>query len=89
MWPENPLEMMDRAGVVSDPGAPSRCLGTRAPDRGCAESRLSGLRGDALADDGLSRHAETVPARHDDTGPIRTVTALHRWMDRARASGIA
>jgi hypothetical protein len=36
--------------------------GQRA-DRRCAESRVSGLRGDAVADDGLSRGAQTVSAR--------------------------
>jgi transposase len=55
------------------------------------EGRVSGLRRDAFTDDGVSRAAQTVPAHTGRTTARqspRTVSALHPWLARARATGI-
>jgi hypothetical protein len=60
-------------------------------DRGGVESRMSWLRGDAIADDGLpARTVQTVSADTglDDTCIDPNRVALYQWMDRARASSI-
>jgi len=59
--------------VAHDP-AP-RPHGWQRADRRCVESRVTRLRGDAVADDGLSSAAHTVPAR---TGHHRAAVAPNR-----------
>jgi len=61
-----------RGDVAHDPA--TRPHGWQRADRRCVESRLPGLRGDAFADDGLSRVAQTVPVR---PGHHRAAVAPH------------